>query len=1185
LSQAPAGEPVDLERLIYRDELTGLYNRRYFRENFERFGQTARADGSPLCLLFIDVDHFKSVNDRYGHDEGDRVLTRVARAMEAHTPEGGHAIRFAGDEFLVALPGFSKTRAVEVANQVLEAVRREPITTASGEQLRQTLSIGVAGFPDDSQEPESLRELADEAAYLSKKKGRNTVSTLDDKQPENLDPTRLFKYFPCRRFVGRGALTDELRLGLSAAPGVQRPYLLLAGPRGIGRTRLLAELARAADPQRTHLLSARCSPYMVGQPFAELAQALRQLFEADPERIAALAELDSSMLAGLAPLVPALVQFGLVQPGPVPALPAPRLVVAMGRVLAALARERPLILLVDDFQWSSRGTRMALDSARAAGAEDMAVILAWSPDLAVEEQRTEIQAWANPSQGLETRELPPLDATGMGQMLEAILAGLGARQDLLGLVEQVSAGRPLMVEGLLRFLVHAGRLRLEDGRLHLDLPTRADLPEDLEQILLPATAGAESSTSKILARAAVLGDRFDVESLTRFSGLSEAEVVDALEQARRAGLVSAAPGEDSFVFWQPAHEAAYRGLSEEEARDLHAAAARMLEQGPRGSTESNLASLAWQWERAAQPERSQDYLERLTRNYQDLVSPVVVEAYIGKLPVAKDWGVETPLDGSWTTTALRVVRLLRVSLQNLARFPSGSDLVRGSLETLHGGLRTLFEHTEVVSLEEAEGALLVNGSALPQKDAQAAGAGELAGILQAAALRGISLRSGATREELESFLSLICTRPADLEARGGWNALLRSRGITRILTSERIYLTVGEKELDQLKGRPLSVATPEKAEPAPGSEEPPPTDLRQALEAELKRLGAADSAREDLKGLLEQLVALLERMPTEPPPAPAGPPAEVAPLTEGSQQIRAAMNRLDLVAMARLEEHVDVLLEDLRSTEDSTSQAAAIALLAKGPEVLQPVLQSLRNEPDVRRRKVLFHVLRKLDPQIERILLEDLATGLPGSEAGRILETLDDLAGLDLGRWLPFLVTHPDPDTRRSVLDLVARRPSDRTMHQLLDLVPQATLETRTDLVDCLGKARYRGAVETLCTMLRSRWGTPSEQEQKLQRAACTALGHIGDPAALPTLQRALQRFPLWFLNFDKPASVRAAAAMALARFPGHGIEAVLERRAAKDSSSEVRAAARLALSRLRGQEPDRSSAPQPVLGPGRDQA
>ncbi len=502
---ASVGAPVDVEQLIYRDELTGLHNRRFFRENSERFCQTARAEGVPYSLLFIDVDHFKSVNDRYGHDEGDRVLTLVARAMEANAPEGGYAVRFAGDEFMVALPGFVKTRAVEVATHILEAVRREPITTSSGDELRQTLSIGVACFPDDTEDPEQLRELADGATYLSKKKGRNAVSTLDEKPPETLEPTRLFKYFPCRRFVGHGALTERLRLGLSPAPGQKRPFLLLAGPRGIGRTRLLAEVARSADPQRTHLLSARCSPYMVGQPFGEMAQALRQLFEADPERISALADLDGSMLAGLAPLVPALVQFGLVQPGPAPTLPASALVAAMGQVLAALARERPLVLLIDDFQWSSRGTRLALDSARAVGASDIAAVMAWSPQLAVADQLSEIRSWAGRSHGLEDRELPALDRSEISQMLEAILAGLGSYQGLVDLVEEVSEGRPLMIEGLLRYLVHTGRLRLHDGHLQVDVPRRADLPEDLEQMLLPATAGLAPDISNVLARAAVLG--------------------------------------------------------------------------------------------------------------------------------------------------------------------------------------------------------------------------------------------------------------------------------------------------------------------------------------------------------------------------------------------------------------------------------------------------------------------------------------------------------------------------------------------------------------------------------------------------------------------------------------------------------------------------------------------------------
>ncbi len=108
----------EVERLATRDSLTGLANRRLFDESLQREAARAQRLGTPLSLLVLDVDHFKQVNDSYGHQTGDAVLCEVADALVANTKNFDVAARYGGDEFVVLLPGCGREDAMGVAQRV-----------------------------------------------------------------------------------------------------------------------------------------------------------------------------------------------------------------------------------------------------------------------------------------------------------------------------------------------------------------------------------------------------------------------------------------------------------------------------------------------------------------------------------------------------------------------------------------------------------------------------------------------------------------------------------------------------------------------------------------------------------------------------------------------------------------------------------------------------------------------------------------------------------------------------------------------------------------------------------------------------------------------------------------------------------------------------------------------------------
>jgi len=164
-----------LSELSITDGLTGLFNHRHFLRELESEYRRALRYTRNLSLLLLDIDHFKEVNDRYGHPCGDFVLENLARLLRGCLRSADIAARCGGDELAIILPETSKSKGSEVAEKLRRQLEKSPFEW-DGESLNITCSIGVAALPDPGIDSwHSLLESADKSLYRAKAEGRNSV--------------------------------------------------------------------------------------------------------------------------------------------------------------------------------------------------------------------------------------------------------------------------------------------------------------------------------------------------------------------------------------------------------------------------------------------------------------------------------------------------------------------------------------------------------------------------------------------------------------------------------------------------------------------------------------------------------------------------------------------------------------------------------------------------------------------------------------------------------------------------------------------------------------------------------------------------------------------------------------------------------------------------------------------------
>jgi diguanylate cyclase (GGDEF)-like protein len=517
-----------------RDGLTGLATREALGERASGFA--SRADGEVWSVILVDVDHFKLINDVFGHLQGDRVLQRIADIISRNTRSTDSVIRYGGDEFLVVMSRTGNLQAANQAQRILEDLSLETFP----KDMQVSLSLGVADSRPGDRDLSTLIERADKALYQAKDGGRGRISFYQDETDWSSQATITFDHF-----VDRQHELKSLRQALDEVLSDGGRFALISGEPGIGKSRLVAELTHYCSFRGCHFLETKCDEMGSSRPYEMLLQPmLRYLLDLPEERRKTVLDEIGSVCRHTGELLPELDLQ--VSREAEEALPDPegsirhRIFSEASSILRKIAEDQPVVYLVDGLQWmSGHDLEMFCYMVRTSGTARIlftATVRTPLEDHPEVHEQMEILSRLVPFLSVELDELPDEYA---GHMIMFALRDPHIPKEILRKLVSQSGGNPFYLRELLKALREKGSIEPSStGGWEYRIEEEVDLPDSVSQLISSRLDTLDDDSREILRTAALAPGTFTISLLSSVMGISDLDTARAFREPLRMEIIT-----------------------------------------------------------------------------------------------------------------------------------------------------------------------------------------------------------------------------------------------------------------------------------------------------------------------------------------------------------------------------------------------------------------------------------------------------------------------------------------------------------------------------------------------------------------------------------------------------------------------------------------------------------------------
>jgi len=751
---------TDPSRLIFEDELTGIYNRRFLLNYFRYKVPWDALENRPLSLLMMDLDHFKEINDNYGHEAGDQVLIWVASLIREISGDQGLAIRYAGDEFIILMPNGTKEAALEVAERLLQRLHQEVLPLPEvNEELRITLSIGVASAPDDAYTGKALIQKADTALYYAKKTGRDRFANAKEIAPEEVFTKTALYELDKARIAGRKNQLTKVAEALRKFSKRESQFLIVEGASGMGKSEFLQTIRRNLVKTKIWQIAINGTPQEGFRPYYLTSNILIEIMNQRPDKGAGILDhLNPQEVNYLSHILPQLGEPEEEVDQKDEKTQREMIFTTLVHFIPKLINFRPLILFIDDLHLSDEATLLLLRKLLLR--KDLPLfILASAIDILPgkgEGQQPPLQRFLTTYKEeltIDTLPLTPLEASDIGAHFRGIFPQVRLPEDFEASLAQITQGNPLFLSEIQRKLVLEGKLTLTGQQWMVEPLEEGYLPRSLEEIVSEKIVALDQESKELLDQASTFGENVSLSLLTGSSENREAQVLEFVDQAVAQGLISTdyQMNDDTIRFLgKRVLEITYGAIEEDRKKVLHERIGDYQETLYEQKLLPSAATLAYHFQLSANHEKARLYLESQQSQNNKIFNPAEAVNYTGE-KLEDTVPEDTPLHPTSLSEIPRVIRALLTTIRNIKLYPPGSKAIVTSTQQLKEVIDKILTDNERLNIMVADNDLLVNGETLD--------IGEFKSIAQAfmkflsqVELRGIALSRGLAGHELRAML-------------------------------------------------------------------------------------------------------------------------------------------------------------------------------------------------------------------------------------------------------------------------------------------------------------------------------------------------------------------------------------------------------------------------------------------------
>jgi len=878
----------DPSRLIFEDELTGLHNRRFLHSYFELKIPWNKIEKYPVSLLMMDVDRFKEINDTHGHGVGDLALTHIAGLLRRVSGRRGLPIRYAGDEFILLLPGQGKQAALQMGEKVMVGLHEAPFTVVdSEERLRLTLSIGAASAPDDARNGRSLLQRADAALYSAKKSGRDRMVNAGTIDPQDVFPRTALKQLETAKIAGRRAQLGQVGLALKQFTQKESRFLILTGSPGLGKTTFLETLRRTLAKSRFMQVKVSGNPQELFRPYYLVTSILIELLNMRKDKGAGVLDLMSPKEVWYLSHLLSQLKGGEEAVAEDEKTRREGIFNAVLHLIPKLTDGNPLIILVDDLHFADEATLFLFRLLQLRG--DVPLFLC-ATVTEIQGKKGDTTAWGrfhaayNEELKIQKVRLNALKAGDIEEHLQEIFPGIVLPASFSGDLAQVSQGNPLFLAGILSKLILDRKILLVGRDWVVEPLDEGYLPRSLGEIISEKVASLDEESRKLLDHVSAFGEKVSLSFVTGSSEKTEAQVLEFLDQAVNQGLISLdfQMNDDIVRFLgNRVQEIVYGGLQEDRKEELHEHIGSYQEALYKQRLLPSAAILAYHFQRSANLKKASVYEQVLSDYEHTVFNAEEAMGYTGEaaeeVPLA-----DGPLDPESLEQIPGLIRFLLVAIRNTKLYPPGSKPVLSALDELKKSVEQTLKDRRLLTLSVDKEVLTANGEVLDVNEFKSI-ADAFSKLLNRLQLREIIFEQGLTHPEIESaFTGMARVRRREIHPQF-WKQFCDEKLLTHVVLKQVQYA---------------------KREGVDGAEEDNSLGLRDRSPAEEKEMTEEDLAQ--VTQVIRCLLNAVSKMRLYPPEGTV----TLEAIGQLSRALKAFLSRQPVLTLARVEE--SILVNGLR---------------------------------------------------------------------------------------------------------------------------------------------------------------------------------------------------------------------------------------------------------------------------------